>query len=119
VVIGPIGLLPETDWVPVHPPVATQDAAPVVVHCRVSVPANATTAEVAVSEIFGSGSGLTVIGAEALAVPPGPVHVIENEPVPINPVRTMLPDGAKGPDAHRPMHPVALVEDQLRVAEPA
>jgi hypothetical protein len=119
VVSGPIGLVPETDWVPVHPSVATQEVAPVVVHRRVSIPASATIAEVAVSETVGNGSGLTVIGAEALAVPPEPVQVIENEPVPINPVRTMLPDGAKGPDAHRPMHPVALVDDQRKVAEPA
>jgi hypothetical protein len=118
-VIGPIWLVPDTDWVPVHPPAAKQEVAPVLVHCSVSIPASGTTGEVAVSDTVGNGSGLTVIGAEALAEPPGPVHVIENDPVPINPVRTMLPDGANDPDVHSAMHEVALVDDQVKVAEPA
>jgi hypothetical protein len=79
-VSGTLDWLPEVVLVPVHAPEATQDVASVDDQVRVEELPLATDVGLAVRDTVGTG-GVTVTVAEALPVPPGPVHARVNVPV--------------------------------------
>jgi len=77
----PVGWLPEVPKSPDHPPEAVHEVAFVDVQLSVDAPPPATESGSPRSDTVGAGGGggsaVTVTCADALALPPGPVHVSE------------------------------------------
>jgi hypothetical protein len=115
---APLDWLPEIALLPVQVPEARQEAALVDDQVRVEDPPLAIDVGLAVSETVGAG-GITVTVADALAVPPSPVHARVNVLVIVSTPLDWLPEIALLP-VHAPeaTQDVASVEDQARVETP-
>ena len=114
---APVACDPVVAMVPDHPPEAVQEVAFVLDQFNVEAPPLATVLGLALSVTVGAGVGaVTATVAACVALPPGPVQVIEyvafvlRAPVDCEPLTDLLPDQA--PPA---VHAVALLDDQLRV----
>jgi hypothetical protein len=118
IVSAPLDWLPEIVLVPVHAPEATQDVASVDDQVRVEELPLATDVGLAVRDTVGT-AGVTVTVAEALPVPPGPVHARVNVPVLVSAPLDWLPEVVLVP-VHAPeaTQEVALAEDQVSVEDP-
>jgi hypothetical protein len=117
-VSGPVPWLPLGDLLPLQPPVAVQEVAPVELHASTEVPPAATDGGVAVSVAVARPDTVTVAVATALG-PPAPVQVKEymavalSAPVDSVPLVALVPLHA--PEA---VHDVALVELHVSVDNP-
>jgi len=112
---APLDWLPEVVLLPVHAPEARQETALVEDQVRVEDSPLAIDVGFAVSDTVGAG-GMTVTVADALPVPPGPVHARVNVPVLVKAPVDWLPEVVLVP-VHAPeaTQEVALAEDQVRV----
>jgi hypothetical protein len=115
---APLDWLPEIALLPVHAPEARQEAALVEDQVRVEDPPLAIDVGFAVSDTVGAG-GMTVTVADALAVPPGPVHARVNVLAIVSTPLDWLPEMPLLP-VHAPeaTQEVASVEDQVRLEAP-
>jgi hypothetical protein len=110
---------PLTGSPPDHPPEAAQVLACAVDQLKVEPPPLTTLLGLAVSRTVGAGAGeVTDTVADCVPTPPGPVQVSEyvsfavKAPVDCEPLTGLAPDQA--PEA---MHEVALLDDQVNMAE--
>ncbi|HMH17821.1 MAG TPA: hypothetical protein VK572_06695, partial [Burkholderiales bacterium] len=103
---------------PAHAPEATQEVALVEDQVSVAAPPLVTDAGLTASDAVGAG-GVTVTVADALPVPPAPVHASPNVLVLVNAPLDWLPEIVLVP-IHAPeaTQEVASVEDQVSVAAP-
>ena len=115
---APLDWLPKIVLVPDHAPEAKQELALFDDQVSVTDPPLVTDAGFAVSDTVGTG-GVTVTVADALAVPPAPVQARANVLVLVSAPLDWLPEIVLVPDhASEARQEVALVEDQVSVADP-
>jgi len=116
-VSAPVDSVPEGPFAPDQSPDALQDVALVDDHVSAEESPPGMDGGVAVSDTVGAGSTVTV--ADALALPPAPVHVIENALLATIAPLAWLPELPSVPD-HAPeaLHVVAFVDVQLSVDTP-
>ena len=109
--------MPDVAFVPDHAPLAVQDVAFVLDQVKVDEPPDATDVGDPLNETVGGGATVTV--ALWVAEPPVPVHESVYVAFAVNAPVDCVPDAAFVPD-HDPLalHDVALVLDQVNVAEP-
>lgn len=81
--IGPVNCVPLGPSIPLQPPEAVQESAPVELQVSDDVPPRATAPGDAVSVVVGNGFTVTTALTGAL-VPPGPVHVSAKFALPLN-----------------------------------
>ncbi|HKQ25236.1 MAG TPA: hypothetical protein VJT81_12410 [Burkholderiales bacterium] len=110
--------LPEVALFPDQAPEAVQEVAFVDDHVSVDDPPLVTDTGFAVSDIVGP-EVVTVTVADALAVPPGPLHASVNVLVLVNAPLDWLPEVALLPDqAPEAEQEVAFVDDHVSVDDP-
>jgi uncharacterized protein (UPF0147 family) len=116
---APLDWLPDVAWGPDHAPEAVHEVAFVDDHVRVEELPLTTAVGLAESDTVGAGGAVTVTAAEAVAVPPAPVHARANVLEVLSAPLDWLPEVAWGPD-HAPeaVHELAFVDDHVRVEDP-
>lgn len=109
---------PLVDLLPVQPPVAVQDVAPVAVQVSVVDPPLATVVGAAPSVIEGAAGLTTATFTDCVADPPAPVQVSAKAESAVSAPVDDVPEVGFEPDQlPEAVQDVASVDDQVRVAE--